>query len=190
MNFHLYEEPIEHVDKVKLQGTIIDSQLSWADNIDTIVKKMGCGISMVRKCRSYVPTHILGHNWIAYLWLFWSYKTYSEINNKILHLSSLALLPETSGNTILYHKRVTSIQSTLVLHETTRRAKLLNWATCTTLEVCWFRLVGMQQRGTTQLSGYMLPPKSLQCGRVSQILPKEWVKANCRQSYTMTTWRL
>ena len=48
------------VDKVKLLGTIIDSQLSWAEHIDNIVKKMGCGISRVRKCHSYVPTHFVG----------------------------------------------------------------------------------------------------------------------------------
>ena len=59
MSLNLYGEAIEQVDKVKLLGTIIDSQLSWAEHIDTIVKKMGCGISMVRKCLSYVPTHIV-----------------------------------------------------------------------------------------------------------------------------------
>ena len=60
MSLNLSGEPIEQVDKVKLVGTIIDSQLSWAEHIDTIVKKMGCGISTVRKCLSYVPTHIVG----------------------------------------------------------------------------------------------------------------------------------
>ena len=60
MRLNLYGEPIEQVDKVKLLGTIIDSLLSWAEHIDTIVKNVGCGISMVRKCHSYVPTHIMG----------------------------------------------------------------------------------------------------------------------------------
>ena len=60
MSLNLYGGPIERVDKVKLLGTIIDSQLSWAEQIDTIVKRIGCGIFMVRKCLSYVPTHIVG----------------------------------------------------------------------------------------------------------------------------------
>ena len=60
MILNLSGEPIEQVDKVKLLGTIIDSQLSWAEHIDTIVNKVGCGISMLRKCISYVPTHIVG----------------------------------------------------------------------------------------------------------------------------------
>lgn len=59
MSLNLSGEPIEQVDKVKLLGTIVDSKLSWVEHIDIIVKKMGSGISMVMKCLSYVPTHIL-----------------------------------------------------------------------------------------------------------------------------------
>ena len=60
MSLKMSGEPVEPVNKVKLLGTIIDSQLSWAEHIDTIVKMTGCGISMVRRCLSYVPTHIVG----------------------------------------------------------------------------------------------------------------------------------
>ena len=50
MSLNSSGEPIEQVDKVKLLGTIINSQLSCTEHINTIVKKMGCGISLVRKC--------------------------------------------------------------------------------------------------------------------------------------------
>lgn len=59
MSLNLSGETIEQMDKVKLLCIIIDSQLSWAEHIDAIVKKMGNGISMVRKCLPYVPAHIV-----------------------------------------------------------------------------------------------------------------------------------
>ena len=35
--------PIEQVQKAKLLGVLLDSQLSWSDHIDGIVMKMGRG---------------------------------------------------------------------------------------------------------------------------------------------------
>lgn len=60
LRLNLSGELIEQVDKVKLLGLRIDSQLSWSEHIDTVIKKMGNGISMVRKCLPYVNENILG----------------------------------------------------------------------------------------------------------------------------------
>ena len=52
--------PIEQLNTVKLLGVLIDNSLTWSEHVDSIVKKMGSGIAMVRKCLPYVPAHILG----------------------------------------------------------------------------------------------------------------------------------
>ena len=57
MSLNLSGEPVEQVDKIKLLGTIIDSQLSWAEHIDTIVKKMGCDLYDEEMSFLYPYTH-------------------------------------------------------------------------------------------------------------------------------------
>lgn len=60
LRLYLSGEPVQLVDKVKLLGVKIDSWLSWIEQIDTTVMKMGNGISMARECLPYVPARILG----------------------------------------------------------------------------------------------------------------------------------
>ena len=44
---------------LKLLGVRLDHLLSWSDQIDHIVSKMGRGIAMSRKCSVYCPTATL-----------------------------------------------------------------------------------------------------------------------------------
>ena len=41
---------VEQVNKTKLLGVKLENVLSWSDQIDHIVSKMGRGIAMSRKC--------------------------------------------------------------------------------------------------------------------------------------------
>ena len=52
--------PIEQVSKVKLLGVFLDSHLSWSDQIDSVITRMGRGLAMVRKCSTYLTPAVIG----------------------------------------------------------------------------------------------------------------------------------
>ena len=52
--------PIEQVSRIKLLGVFLDSHLSWSDQIDCIITKMGRGLAMVKKCSSYLTSTVMG----------------------------------------------------------------------------------------------------------------------------------
>ena len=51
--------PIEQVTKTKQLGVKLDNLLSWSDEIDDILTKMGKGIACARKSIGYVPSNIM-----------------------------------------------------------------------------------------------------------------------------------
>ena len=119
MSFNLSGEPIEQVDKVKLLGTIIDSRPSWAEHIDTIVKKMGWGISMVRKCLSYVPTHIV--DYCAPVWSSASKGQLKKLQTAQNRAARLVLHCPIRTNTISMHRQLLwlTVENRLVFKTTT-----------------------------------------------------------------------
>lgn len=50
LNLSLRGLGIEQVDETKLLGITLDSHLSWSTHIENITKKMGRGLSMIRRC--------------------------------------------------------------------------------------------------------------------------------------------
>ena len=50
---------VEEVTKAKLLGVKLDNLLSWSDQIDHVVLKMGRGIAISRKCSAYVPSSVM-----------------------------------------------------------------------------------------------------------------------------------
>ena len=57
LNLYLRELEIEQVDEVKLLGVTLDSHLTWSTHIDNVTKKMGGGLSMIRRCAEFLtPT--------------------------------------------------------------------------------------------------------------------------------------
>ena len=50
---------VEQVTNVKLLGVKLDNLLSWSDQIDHIVSKMGRGIAISRKCSAYVSSSVM-----------------------------------------------------------------------------------------------------------------------------------
>ena len=50
---------VEQVTKAKLMGVKLDNLLSWSDQIDHIVSKMGRGTAISRKCSAYVPSSVM-----------------------------------------------------------------------------------------------------------------------------------
>lgn len=46
---------VQQVTEAKLLGVKIDNLLSWSEQIDHIMTKMGMGIAISRKCSGFVP---------------------------------------------------------------------------------------------------------------------------------------
>lgn len=59
LNLIMNASCIEQVTHTKLLGVRLESQLSWADQIDDIVTKMGRGIAMSRRCIPYCPPSVM-----------------------------------------------------------------------------------------------------------------------------------
>ena len=59
LDLYVDKVPIEQVEKVQLLGMVIDNHLTWSKQIDNVIRKMGVGIHMTRRCEPYVPSHIL-----------------------------------------------------------------------------------------------------------------------------------
>ena len=60
LHLHLRDLEIEQVDETKLLGVTLDSHLTWSSHIDNITKKMGGGLSMIRRCAEFLtPTSVV-----------------------------------------------------------------------------------------------------------------------------------
>lgn len=59
LNLMIDTSLVEQVTQTKLLGVKLDNQLSWADQINHIVSKMGRGIALSRKCSSYCPPSVM-----------------------------------------------------------------------------------------------------------------------------------
>ena len=53
-NLELNETPIKQVDSVKSLGILIDSNLTWKNQIEQITKKIASGIGALKRIRPYV----------------------------------------------------------------------------------------------------------------------------------------
>lgn len=59
LNLIIDTSVVEQVSQTKLLGVKLDSQLSWADQIDHIVSKMAKGIAFSRRCSVYCPPLVM-----------------------------------------------------------------------------------------------------------------------------------
>ena len=57
LNLYLRDLEIEQVDQTKLLGVTLDSHITWSMHIENVTKKMGGGLSMIRRCSEFLtPT--------------------------------------------------------------------------------------------------------------------------------------
>ena len=108
--------PIEQVEKTKLLGVLLGSQLSWSDQIDSIITKMGRGLAMVRKCSTYLTTSVMGQViqslffcHLYYCPIIWSAANKSDLNKLQLvqnRAARLALRCSTRTNIAYMHTRL------------------------------------------------------------------------------------
>ena len=61
LNLYIKGMAVEQVQKTKLLGIIVDSNLSWAQHIGKVVVKMGRGLSVIRRCSHFLPKNIMGN---------------------------------------------------------------------------------------------------------------------------------
>lgn len=59
LKLKLAGKSLQQVDKARLLGLVIDSNLSWSEHINTIVNKMGRAIATTKKCCHYVKRDTL-----------------------------------------------------------------------------------------------------------------------------------
>jgi hypothetical protein len=50
-------EAVEQVEKAKLLGVTLDCKLSWSKHIDSMVVKMGRGLSVIKRCSAFLTPH-------------------------------------------------------------------------------------------------------------------------------------
>ena len=63
----LKRENIEIVDKMKILGTIVNTQLSWDDNCQIIIKKVNARMQLLRSVLSVgVSTEEMFHLWTIF----------------------------------------------------------------------------------------------------------------------------
>ena len=78
---------IEQVNEVKLLGIIVDDKMSWNNQIDQMVKKMGRGMGAIKHCRKHMPKFLtkqlvqaLVLSQLDYCSMIWSNTTESNLN--------------------------------------------------------------------------------------------------------------
>jgi hypothetical protein len=118
--------PIEQVKKAKLLGVLLDSQLSWSDHIDGIVRKMGRGLAMVRKCSPYLTSSLMGQViqslffcHLHYCPIIWSAATKSDLNKLQLvqnRAARLVLKCSLRTNVLFMHSRLSWLSVKQKLH--------------------------------------------------------------------------
>ena len=60
-------QKIEIVDKMKILGTVINSNLSWDDNCNAIIKKVNARMQLLRNIYSFgATTHEMVHLWVVF----------------------------------------------------------------------------------------------------------------------------
>ncbi len=84
--------PIQQVKETKLLGITPDNRLSWSKHIDTIVKRMGKTLAVLRRCKTYLTPHLtkLVLNTLVLSHLDYSQVTWANATKK--DLSKLQLI--------------------------------------------------------------------------------------------------
>ena len=60
-------QKIEIVDKMKILGTVINSNLSWDDNCNAIIKKVNARMQLLQNIYSFgATTHEMVHLWVVF----------------------------------------------------------------------------------------------------------------------------
>ncbi len=116
LNLSIEGLQLKQVNQIKLLGITLDSSLSWTAHIDKVVAKMGKGISMARKCMSYVPAPILKQvaqslalSHLEYCSVIWSSAAKKELHKLQLALNRAARLVlrcSYGTNVITMHKQL------------------------------------------------------------------------------------
>ena len=87
LNLTIENTKIEQVNEVKLLGIIVDDKMSWNNQIDQMVIKMGRGMGAIKHCRKHMPKFItkqlvqaLVLSQLDYCSMIWSNTTESNLN--------------------------------------------------------------------------------------------------------------
>lgn len=87
LHISLGDTEVEQVTVVKLLGFIVDSQMSWNNQVDHIVKMMGSGIAVIKRCRNLMSNHLLKQvvqalvlSHLDYCSIIWSSTSESNMN--------------------------------------------------------------------------------------------------------------
>uniref|UniRef100_A0A669AV95 Reverse transcriptase domain-containing protein n=1 Tax=Oreochromis niloticus TaxID=8128 RepID=A0A669AV95_ORENI len=59
LNLSIAGPVLEQVTQIKLLGVTINHHLSWSQHINSVIKKMGQGIAIARKCSFYITSSIM-----------------------------------------------------------------------------------------------------------------------------------
>ncbi len=116
LNLSIEGLQLKQVNHIKLLGITLDSCLSWTAHIDQMVAKMSKGISIARKCITYVPAPFLKRvvqslalSHLEYCPVIWSSAAKKELHK--LHLAQnraarLVLRCPCRTNLFTMHKRL------------------------------------------------------------------------------------
>uniref|UniRef100_A0A3B3DCY4 Reverse transcriptase domain-containing protein n=1 Tax=Oryzias melastigma TaxID=30732 RepID=A0A3B3DCY4_ORYME len=115
LNLSVSGSPIEQVSEAKLLGVVVDSKMTWNNQIKQILGKMGRSMAMVRQCQKYMPGNIkkmiveslvLSH--LDYCATIWSNTTESNLNKLQIAQNKAARLalncPFTTSITTMHHQ--------------------------------------------------------------------------------------
>ncbi len=118
---------LKQVIQIKLLGITLDSYLSWTAHTDDVVAKMGKGISMARRCITYIPAPILKRlmeslalSHLEYCLVMWSSAAKKELHKLQLaqnRAARLVLRCSYRTNVITMHKRLSrlTVESRLLI---------------------------------------------------------------------------
>ena len=113
---HLRDVEITQVDETKLLGVTLDSQLTWSTHIENITKKMGGGLSMIRRCAEFltpasavqvIQALVISH--LDYCPAVWSSAAKKDLRKLQIvqnKAARLALKSTTRSNTLLNHRKL------------------------------------------------------------------------------------